>query len=154
MFNINFTATVKKSVILTVFSLFLLSCIYLLMIGSTFHTPQPPKEYLGIDSLAQTREQRINFLCRLGFSPADDYEEAENVRIPIEFGDVYTNYNEIQKQSGGDLLNFRGANCIRYTYMNSDEKRLNLLVYKDRIIGGDVCTVSLDGEMSPLGYAN
>ena len=64
MFNINFTATVKKSVILTVFSLFLLSCISLLMIGSTFHTAQPPKEYLGIDSLAQTREQRINFLCR------------------------------------------------------------------------------------------
>ena len=150
MFNINFTASVKKSIILTIFSLFLLSCIALLMIGSSFHVAQPPEKYLGIDSLAQTKEHRISFLEKLGYSPAYDHEESEQVRIPIEFGDVYNKYNELQKQSGGDLLNYRGADCIRYTYINKDERRLNLLVYENRVIGGDVCTVSLDGEMKPL----
>ena len=150
VYNINFTASAKKSIILTVFSLFLLACISLLMIGSTFHISQPPEEYLGIDNDAHTKEQRIAFLEKIGYSPSNDYEESEQVRIPIEFGEVYNRYNELQKQSGGNLLNYRGADCIRYTYIDQDERRLNLLVYNDRIIGGDVCTVSLDGEMKPL----
>lgn len=152
MFKIDFTSSAKKSIILTLFSLFLMSCIFLLMIGSTFHTASPPQSYLGIDNSAETDVQRISFLTTLGYSVSSSNPESEEIKIPMEFGDVYTRYNELQKQSGADLLNYRGASCTRYTYEEEDsDRRFNLIVYEGRIIGGDVCTVALDGEMSPLG---
>ena len=78
-------------------------------------------------------------------------EESESIKIPEEFGDVYNRYNELQKQSGTNLLNYRGADCVRYTYTEEgSDRRFNLIVYEGRIIGGDVCTVALDGEMSAL----
>lgn len=152
MLDINFTATSKKSIILTLFSLFLMSCIFLLMIGSTFHTMTPPDTYLGIDNSAETSVQRIRFLTQLNYSVSASTEESAEIRIPIEFGDVYENYNELQKQNGTNLLDFRGTECTRYTYINEDDDmRVNLIVYEGRIIGGDVCSTALDGEMHALG---
>ncbi len=152
LFRIDFTSSVKKSITLTFFSLFLLSCIFLLMIGSTFHTPAPPDLFLGTDNSAETTVQRISFLGRLGYAVNSSSEEQENIRIPVEFGDVYEKYNELQKQCGTDLEDYRGAECVRYTYTETDSDfRLNLIVYEGRVIGGDYCTVALDGEMYPLG---
>lgn len=151
MFKIDFTSSAKKSIILTLFALFLMSCISLLMIGSTFHTATPPDTYLGIDNSGETSTQRIRFLTELGYTVSLSGEESENIKIPIEFGDVYNRYNELQKQSGTNLLNYRGADCVRYTYTQEDgDLRLNLIVYEGRIIGGDACTAALDGEMRTL----
>ena len=151
MFSINFTATTKKSIILTLFALFFLSCVFLLMIGSTFHIMSPPKEYLGIDNTGETAAQRVEVLTHLGYNVNSSTEESENIRIPIELSDVYNNYNELQKENGTDLLNYRGAECVRYTYINEDnDMNLNIIVYDGRIIGGDECSTELDGEMKPL----
>ncbi len=151
MFSIDFTATTKKSIILTLFALFFMSCVFLLMIGSSFHTMSPPDTYLGIDNIGETPAQRIEFLTRLGYNVNSSSEESQNIRIPIEFGDVYTNYNTLQKQNGTDLLYYRGAECVRYTYLSEDDdKHINLIVCEGRIIGGDECTVALDGEMNAL----
>ena len=151
MLKIDFTSTVRKSVILTLFGLFLMSCICLLMIGSSFHVAEPPKSYLGLDNIAETSQQRVRFLNTLGYDVSPDSEESESIRIPIEFGDVYNNYNELQKRKGTDLLDYRGAECVRYTYCESgSDLRCNLIVYQNRIIGGDVCTAALDGEMRNL----
>ncbi|MBQ3692540.1 MAG: DUF4830 domain-containing protein [Clostridia bacterium] len=151
LFKINFTSSARKSIILTLFALFLLSCIFLLMVGSTFHTASPPDTYLGVDNSGDTAAQRIHFLTQLGYTVNSSSEESENIKIPEEFGDVYNRYNELQKQSGTNLLNYRGADCVRYTYTEEgSDRRFNLIVYEGRIIGGDVCTVALDGEMSAL----
>lgn len=153
MLDINFTDTAKKSIILTVFSLFLLSCIFLLMIGSTFHTAAPPKTYLGADNSAETVSERISFLRELGYNVIPTDEEEESIRIPMEFGDVYTSYNELQKESGTDLRNYRGCECTRFTYTlqtENGEKRINLIVYRGRVIGGDISTAALNGEMTAL----
>ncbi len=151
MFSIDFTATTKKSIILTLFALFFMSCVFLLMIGSTFHTMSPPDTYLGIDNIAETPVQRVEFLSKLGYNVNSTTEESEKIRIPMEFGDVYSNYNELQKQNGTDLFDYRGAECIRYTYLSEDDdKHINLIVFEGRIIGGDECTVALDGEMNAL----
>lgn len=155
MYRINFTDTVKKSVTLTIFAFFLLLCIFSLMIGSTFHIADPPGTYLGISSAAGSSAERMDFLRALGYCPNEESEESEDVTIPAVFGDVYTRYNELQSLSGGDLTLYKGAHCTRYTYTDSETgKRLNLLVYNDRVIGGDVCTAALDGEMEPLGAKN
>ena len=153
MFSINFTATTKKSIILTLFALFFLSCVFLLMIGSTFHIMKPPNEYLGIDNSGETVEQRVVFLNTLGYNVHGETEESEKIKIPIEFSDVYNNYNELQKQNGTDLLCYRGAQCVRYTYINEDNNmNVNIIVYDERIIGGDECSVALDGEMNALSH--
>ena len=129
-----------------------MSCIFLLMVGSSFHIISPPNEYLGIDNSGATSPQRIHFLTELGYNVSPSSEESEEIKIPIEFGDVYNRYNEIQKESGTDLLDYRGAECVRYTYTEEESGlRLNVIVYEGRIIGGDECTAALDGEMKSLG---
>lgn len=153
MLDINFTATTKKSIILTIFSLFLLSCIFLLMIGSSFHTAEPPKTYLGVDNSAETDVERMKFLREIGYTVSPIDEEEESIKIPMEFGDVYTSYNELQKESGTDLYNYRGCECTRFTYtVQTDDgsKRINLIVYHGRVIGGDIGTTALNGEMTAL----
>ncbi len=151
MYSYDPYSTVKKNVILTLFSLFLLMCIFSLMIGSTFHTAQPEETYLGIDNSAETTEQRTAFLSALSYSPDPESEESEEIIIPAEFGDVYTRYNELQKEAGGDLSRYKGAQCVRFTYRDTETGHfLDLIVYENRIIGGDECTRELDGEMWPL----
>ncbi len=151
MYRMDFTSTVRKCAALTLFSVFLLLCIFSLMIGSTFHPAAPPAEYLGIDNSAQTAAQRTAFLSALGYSPDAQSEESEQITIPADFGDVYTRYNDLQKRSGGDLTLYKCAACTRYTYTDEQTShRLNLIVYEDRVIGGDECTLALDGEMTEL----
>ena len=151
MYKIDFTATAKKSVTLTLFALFLMMCIFSLMIGSSFHIAEPQTTYLGIDNSAATSSQRLDFLRALGYAPDPSGEESEEITIPAVFGDVYSRYNELQKLSGGDLLPYRGAVCTRFTYIDTETaRRLDLIVYKGRIIGGDECTAALDGEMNEL----
>lgn len=152
MYRIDFTATVKKSVILTLFALFLLGCIFSLMVGSTFHITEPPNEYLGLPNNGGTAEERCKFLSSLGYSPDITDEESQDFTIPAVFSDVYENYNELQKLSGSDLSLYKTADCTRYTYPDGDTGyRLNIIVYDGKIIGGDRCCAALDGDMTPLG---
>ena len=60
-------------------------------------------------------------------------------------------YNELQKEAGFDLSNYKGKNVTVYScpVWNSD-KLLNLIVYDGKIIGGDISDVAFDGEMKPL----
>ena len=154
MYRIDFSESVRKNITLTVFALFLLMCIFSLIVGSTFCIADPPETYLGISSAGETPQQRTTFLRTLGYSPADDSEESEDITIPVVFGDVYDRYNELQKQSGGDLSLYKGAKCTRYTYLdNASGMHLNLIVYNGRIIGGDKCTYALDGKMEGLSNA-
>ena len=150
MLKIDFTSSLKKNIILSVFALFALSCTFLLMIGSSYHTASPPQTLLGADNNGENSYERIRFLTSLGYTVNASSEEEQAVQIPMEFNDVYNNYNEIQKEIGCDLYCYRGAQCMRYTYAVGGEFRANLLVYEGRIIGGDVCTTALGGEMMAL----
>jgi len=100
---------------------------------------------------AKTEEERIAFLQSFGWEVADQPPEVEEVIIPAEFDAVYTDYNATQQAQGFDLEPYAGKRCKRYSYVIAnypdcpDEVRANLLLYKDRIIGGDVCSVLQDG---------
>ena len=100
-----------------------------------------------------------------------DPEPAEVVElvVPKAFDDVYTAYNDMQKEQGYDLIKYQGKRAKRYTYVVYNYPgyeggvRLNLVVQGNRIIAGDVCSLELDGfmhgfalpsgEMPPLGSA-
>ena len=106
---------------------------------------------------AKTNEQRVEFLQSFGWEVSEEAEEIQEVLIPKEFDDVYENYNDIQKVQGCDLSKYAGKRCKRYTYMvsnfpgQSDNVRANILVYKGKVIGGDVCSTELNGFMQ--GFA-
>ncbi len=106
-----------------------------------------------------TNEEREAYLTSLGWEFDTECTEKQ-VTIPAEFNDTYTQYNEIQKKQGFDLTDYKGKQVIVYTYAiknyegyeNRDCIFANLLVYEDKLIGGDVCSVSAsDGFMQGLG---
>lgn len=104
----------------------------------------------------KTNEDRLYLLTSLGWEVEIQPEAYSEVQIPEEFSEVYENYNKIQKTMGLDLSKYNGEKVMRYTYKvvnhPSGEKdvRATLLVYKDKLIGGDICTVRLDGFMQNL----
>lgn len=106
--------------------------------------------------VGKTEEQRQEFLKVLGWEVDSEPYEVADVLIPKKFDEVYARYNAIQKGQGLDLEKYRGKRCKRYAYLvhnhPSGEKtvRINLLVYGGKIVGGDVCSLGLDGFMHGL----
>lgn len=104
---------------------------------------------------AATHEDRMSFLSQFGWDVDEEPIEVTEVIIPAEFDDVYTNYNAIQTAQGFDLTVYAGMRVKRWTYAvknyagyeNKNCVRVNVLVYDGKVIGGDVCSVELDGFM-------
>ncbi len=87
----------------------------------------------------------------MGHLPEKECCEAVEITIPHDWGAVYENYNSLQKRGGFDLAPYKGKKCIRYTYELTDiGARGNVLVYKGQVIGGDICSITLDGIMLPI----
>ena len=87
----------------------------------------------------------------MGYDAESEPSETETIVIPEKFNDVYKKYNELQREGGFDLEPYKGKTCTRYTYLiPSLNARANILVYENRVIGGDICGITLDGVMIPL----
>ena len=99
-----------------------------------------------------TNTLRTDYLKSIGIHTEDSGVLSKNIIIPESFDSVYSEYNSIQKQSGFDLIPFKGMEATVYTYPLSgdDSKQVHLIVCKGNIIGGDVADISLGGEMRPL----
>lgn len=106
-----------------------------------------------ISYVAKSAQDKIKFINSFGWQVSDEPKEIVEVVIPNEFDDVYNQYNEIQKQQGLNLEKYKGKRVKRWTYTVTnypdvpDNVVLNLLVYDNRIIGGDVSCIKLDGFM-------
>lgn len=110
-----------------------------------------------VDYEVKTKEERIAFLAGFGLS-VDGATESENeVKLPMEFDSVFAGYNEIQRAQGMDLSPYKGKSIKSYTYTvtnysgYSGKVLATLLVYRDTVIGGDVCSEANDGFVSGLG---
>jgi len=105
---------------------------------------------------ADQNTARVQFLSGLGWRCSDEPVEVEQVVIPLEFDQVYQNYNAIQRRQGLDLRRYAGCRMTRYSYEvynypgEAEEVRANLLVYQSRLAAGDVCSLRLDGFMQGL----
>ena len=90
-------------------------------------------------------------LVNMGYVPSAEPVEVVELVIPEQWGAVYMNYNELQRQGGFDLEPYKGRACVRYTYEIPDMfARGNILVCDGKIIGGDICSITLDGIMIPI----
>ncbi|MBQ7172673.1 MAG: DUF4830 domain-containing protein [Clostridia bacterium] len=85
-----------------------------------------------------------NFLRQFGWEIDDEPTEVKTVMVPAEFDKVFSAYNEIQKAQGLNLTRYRGKEVTRFTFrvLNCKDTDLpvyaNVLVYKKRVVGGDV----------------
>lgn len=102
---------------------------------------------------AKTNEQRVAFAQAFGWEVKLDATEVMEVVIPQNFDEVYSQYNSIQKMQGCDLEPLSGKRCKRYSYEiinypgEAEDVRINILVYKNKVVGGDVCSLRLGGFM-------
>ena len=101
----------------------------------------------------------VEFLAQFGWEVDEKYIEKESFTMPVEFDEVYENYNELQKKAGLDLEPYKGKKAVRYTYIvkNYPEAtdtavRANVICVGGKPIAGDVMTVELDGFMNPLNF--
>ena len=101
-----------------------------------------------------TSADRIGFLSQFGWTVDEADVEEVNVTIPSEFDAVYSEYNDIQKSQGLNLNKYRGKDVTRYTYKVTNYDGCdgtvyaNLLVYKGKIVGGDLCCAENGGFVS------
>ena len=99
-------------------------------------------DYTGI----KTNEDRIEFLGSFGWKVDEKPVQTVEVTIPEQFDKIFTGYNEIQKRQGLDLSDYKNKKVTRYTYnvTNYDGEKgevyANLIVYRNRVIGGDICS--------------
>ena len=100
----------------------------------------------------KTDEDRIGFIESFGYTVVGLASECE-VRVPDDFDAVYTKYNDLQRSQGLNLKKYAGKSLTRYSYYLTDysgydgKVMITLLVYKNRIVGGDVCGVDGEGFM-------
>lgn len=128
------------------------------IISASGNTEQSEPTDNTLDFSASTEAERMNFIAALGLTTDNEPSSVTEIKIPEEFDETYTNYNEIQKQSGLDLEPYKGCAVKKWTYTvknypgyeKSQSIRVNLLVYKGKIIGGDICSLEIDGFMKGL----
>lgn len=104
---------------------------------------------------ASDSAERMSFISQFGWEVSEEPTEVREIIIPETFDEVYTKYNEIQLSQGFDLSLFKGVRAKKWTYAvknyagfeDKDCIRINILVYEGKVIGGDVCSVELDGFM-------
>jgi len=102
-----------------------------------------------------TAALREDYLSSLGWKYGEVTQK--EVTIPATFNQVYQNYNELQKEQGFNLENYKGRTAVLYTYTitnyNDNENVIaNLLVSDGVLIGADLCDPSADsGFLVALG---
>ena len=115
--------------------------------------PSSPSDPSVPTNAGGTNEERLAFLRAYGWEPGETPVETQEVRIPEEFNEVFTRYNQLQKSQGYDLSAYAGKTVKRYVYSISNHPGgtqdcyATLLVHKNEIIGGDVTCSGQGGCM-------
>lgn len=155
MFAMSFRLSRRKIAFFLVVCLTVVSGIFLLTRDKTAVVGgvEPTAKSVHASLTAKNNEQRVVFLQSFGWEIETEPLEVAEVALPEEMDDVLREYNGIQLQQNMDLEKYSGKRVKRYTYVvvnhpsGESDVRANVLVYRNKIIGGDICTVHLDGFM-------
>lgn len=154
MFTLSFRLTKRKIAVFFVICLTLVSGIFLLTRREAIaDNAETTAKSMQVSLNAKTNDDRVIFLQSFGWEVQAEPKEIVEVSLPEEMDDVLREYNDIQKQQNMDLEKYTGKRVKRYTYevinhpSGEQDVRANVLVYKNKIVGGDICTVRLDGFM-------
>ena len=101
-------------------------------------------------------DSRVQFLESLGWQVTTSPKESGQVKIPTEQTPVYSRYNDLQKSQGYDLSEYAGKTVMRYVYEvnnfsgSGQPVYATVLVYKNKIIGGDITDTGAKGAVQGL----
>ena len=104
----------------------------------------------------KTNEDRLEFISQFDINVVGEAKESESFAVPENFDRVLAQYNEIQKRQGLDLTKYKNKKVTRYTYSVNDyegydgEVNVNLIVYRNTVIGCDVSSAEPSGFVKPL----
>ncbi len=97
----------------------------------------------------KTEQDVINFLAQFGWQVEGKAIEVKEVTVPAEFDKVYAGYNQVQLAQGLDLARYKGKALTRYTFKITNYEGhegtvlANVLVYRKKVVGGDICSAEI-----------
>ena len=109
------------------------------------------KEAEATSAPVSGNDARVQFLKSFGWEVIASPTESGQVRIPETLTEVYERYNILQKSQGYDLSEYAGKSVMRYVYKitnypgATEPVYATLLVYKNKIIGGDITDTGAKG---------
>ena len=104
----------------------------------------------------RTNSDRRAYLASFGWEVSEKPISAQELLIPEVMDERYDEYLALQSAQGFDLNRYAGKRVKRYTYEiknhPSGEKniRANLLIWRGRVIGGEVLSPTVDGFLHGL----
>ena len=106
-----------------------------------------------------SNDARVEYLKSLGWEVHAAPAESGQVRIPTDSSEVYDRYNDLQKAQGFDLTRYAGKTVSRYVYKvtnypgATEPVYATLLIYKNKVIGGDIVNTAPTGAIQGLQRA-
>lgn len=106
----------------------------------------------------KTEADVVSFLAQFGWTVEEKPLETLEIRIPTQFDKVMNAYNELQKRQGLDLSRYKDKDVVRYTFRVTNYPDYNgtvyanVIVYKKRVIGGDICSSDVTGFIRGFTY--
>ncbi len=104
----------------------------------------------------KSNQDRIDYLSAYGWQVSEDPIATQELLIPEEMDDSYTEYLALQNGQGFDLQKYAGKRVKRYTYevlnypTGETGVQANLLICKNTVVGGEVLSPRLDGFLHGL----
>ena len=119
-------------------------------VGDSTQTGAEEAKEISYDKV-KSAEDAQRFLSQFGWEVDAAQTKTMQVTMPSEFDKVFTGYNELQKRQGLDLSKYRNKAVTRYTFVVTNYPDYegtvyaNVLVYRNRVIGGDICSADVTG---------
>ncbi|HAZ19450.1 MAG TPA: DUF4830 domain-containing protein [Clostridiales bacterium] len=109
------------------------------------------KDFKNIESA----QDRVQFLKLCGWETEAEAVAVTEVTIPAVFDGIYATYNQLQSEMGLDLTGYKNKTVKRYTYIVTNYTYhgtvyANLLIYDNKVIGGDITSANVDGFQKSL----
>lgn len=136
-----------KSIRLTILSLIGVLLFVTICLVALRGKPQDQWDING-EKISLTAENEADveaFLTACGYE-APEFLFTHEITVPKQWNDVYTRYNELQREQGFDLVPYKGKPAAEYLYFVDDTLNATVLVSDGRIIAAHICDID-GGEM-------
>ena len=144
----------RKKALAIVLALALVLCAIIILAGRRDRAAEGTPGTL--DAPIETAGDVVAFLENLGWEVVAEPIDIQEVLIPREFGPIYEAYNALQREAGFDLYDHRGRPAVRHTHEilnypgQSEGVVADVLIADNRVIGGAIQSIHLDGFMHGL----
>ena len=146
------TAKLSKKKIALIFTavVLLIAAIVVIFSGGSTATVSPN---------VSSNDARVEFLKGFGWDVTTSPVESGQVKVPQNASQIFERYNALQKSQGYDLTEYAGKTVMRYVYEvknypgATEPVYATVLVYKDKIIGGDITDTSAKGKIQGFKMA-